>query len=118
MNFPPEYLVKPLREGADFTLYRGKERVSQVPILAVAVSSEQPLPQNLRRLEHEYSLATVLHASWAAQPLALSRQHGRTFLILRDPGGHALDHLIEQYKGQPIDLDRLLSIAIGLTASL
>jgi len=42
-----EYELKPLREGGDFSLYRGTECGSQVPILAVAVAAEQPSPQNL-----------------------------------------------------------------------
>jgi hypothetical protein len=85
-----EYLLEPLRAGADFTLYRGKERVKHTPILAVAVASEQPSPQSLRQLEHEYSSATELDAAWAAQPLALTRHKGRAVLILKDPGGELL----------------------------
>src|SRR5271169_4071502 len=113
-----EYELEPLREGGDFSLYRGRERGSQTPILAVAVAAEQPLPQSLRRLEHEYSLATELDAAWAAQPLALARHQGQAVLILKDPGGEPLDRVIEQHKGQPIDLTRFLRIAIGLSAAL
>ena len=51
-----EYLLEPLREGADFTLYRGRGRGNPMPILAVAVAAEQPSPQSIGRLEHEYSL--------------------------------------------------------------
>jgi PAS domain S-box-containing protein len=113
-----EYVWEALREGSDFTLYRGRGRLNQMPILAVAVAAEQPSPQSLRRLEHEYSLATELDAAWAAQPLALTRHQGRALLVLKDAGGEPLDHLIEQHKGQPIDLTRLLRIAIGLAAAL
>ena len=84
----------------------------------MAVAAEQPSPQSLRRLEHEYSLATELDAAWAAQPLALTRHQGRAVLILKDPGGEPLDRVIEQHKGQPIDLTRFLRIAIGLAAAL
>jgi PAS domain S-box-containing protein len=110
--------LEPIREGADFTLYRGRERGSLTPILAVAVAAEQPSPQCLRRLEHEYSLAGELDAAWATQPLALTRHQGRTVLILKDPGGKPLDRIIEQYQGQPIDLTRFLQIAVGLAAAL
>ncbi len=113
-----EYVLVPLRDGADFILYRGKERGHQMPVLAVAVAAEQPLPQSLRRLEHEYSLATELDAAWAAQPLTLTRHQGRTALILKDPGGEPLDLVIEQHKGQPIDLTRFLRISIGLATAL
>jgi PAS domain S-box-containing protein len=113
-----QYVLEPLREGADFTLYRGRERGSHAPILAVAVAAEQPSPQSLRRLEHEYSLAGELDAAWATQPLALTRHGGRTVLILKDPGGKPLDRIIEQYQGKPIDLTRFLKIAIGLASAL
>jgi PAS domain S-box-containing protein len=111
-----EYVLEPLREGADFTLYRGRERENQ--ILALAVAAEQPSPQSLRRLGQEYSLASELDAAWAAQPLALTRHQGRAVLILKDPGGEPLDRVIEQHQGQPIDLTRFLRIAIGLAAAL
>jgi predicted ATPase/signal transduction histidine kinase len=113
-----EYVLEPLREGAHFTLYRGRERGNMMPILAVAVAAEQPSPQTLRRLEHEYALATELDAAWAAKPLALASHQGRAILILKDLGGEPLDRVIEQHKGQPIDLTRFLRIAIGLAAAL
>jgi PAS domain S-box-containing protein len=113
-----QYALEPLREGVDFTLYRGIERGPQMPILAVAVAARQPSPRNLRRLEHEYSLATELDAAWAAKPLALTRHQGRAVLILKDPGGEPLDRVIERQKGRPIELTRFLRIAIGLTAAL
>jgi predicted ATPase len=113
-----EYILEPLRERADFTLYRGKERANHTPILAVAVTAEQPSPHILRRIEHEYALATELDPAWAAQPLALTRHQGRTLLTLKDPGGKHLDQVIEQHHGQPIDLTRFLHIAIGLAAAL
>jgi predicted ATPase/signal transduction histidine kinase/GAF domain-containing protein len=113
-----DYVLEPLRQGADFTLYRGRECGNQIPILAVAVAAEQPSPQSLRRLEHEYSLASDLDAAWAAQPLALTRHRGRAVLILHDPGGEPLDRILEQRLGQPMDLTRFLRVAIGLAAAL
>jgi hypothetical protein len=71
-------VLVPLREGPDFTLYRGRQHGNRSPIRVVAVPREQPLPQSLRRLEHEYSLAAELDSLWAARPLALSRHEGRT----------------------------------------
>ena len=83
----------------------------------MAVASEQPSLQSLRRLNHEYSLASELDAAWAAQPLALTRYQGRVVLIFKDPGGEPLDRVIDQHKG-PIDLARFLRTAIGLAAAL
>jgi serine/threonine protein kinase len=112
------YTLEPLREGADFTLFRGRQHGNPSPVLAVALAAEQPLPQSLRRLEHEYSLAAELDPAWAAKPLALIRHEGRTILVLKDPGGEPLDRVLDRDHGRPLELTRFLHIAIGLTTAL
>src|SRR3984885_9616595 len=114
MTEPFEYALEPIREGADFTLYRGRQHANPSPVLAIALSAEQPAPQSLRRLEHEYSLAAELDPAWAARPLALTRHEGKTILLLTDPGGEPLDRILERNQGQPLDLTRFLLVAIGL----
>src|SRR5277367_2467779 len=113
-----EHLLVPLREGQDFTLYRGRQHGNPSPVLVVALTGEQPSPQSLRRLEHEYSLSAELDPVWAAQPLTLTRYEGRTILVLKDPGGEPLDRILERGHGKPLDLSRVLRIAIGLTRAL
>src|ERR1700756_4745611 len=115
---PPGYALVPLREAADFILWRGRQHGDPSPILAVAPATKHPSPQSLRRLEHEYSLASELDPAWAAKPLALTRHEGRTLLVLQDPGGEPLDLVLEREQGQPLDLTRFLRIAIGLAATL
>ena len=115
---PSGYLLELLREGPDFTLYRGRQHGKSSPVLAVALAVEQPAPQSLRRLEHEYSLAVELDPAWAAKPLALTRHEGRTILILTDPGGEPLDLILERGQEQPLDLNRFLRIGIGLATTL
>ena len=112
------YELEPIREGADFTLYRGRQHGNSSPVLAVALTTENPSPQVLRRLEHEYSLAAELDPAWAAMPLSLTRHEGRTVLVLNDPGGEPLDRVLERDQGQPLDLTRVLRIAIGLAIAL
>src|ERR1700734_3692810 len=112
------YVLVPLRDGAEFSIYRGRQHGNPSPILVVALTREQPSPQSLRRLEHEYSLAAELDPAWAVRPLALSRHKGRTILVLKDPGGEPLDRILEQSHGQPLDVIRVLRIAIGLTTAL
>src|ERR1700722_6685450 len=110
------YALEPIREGPDFTLYRGRQQGSPSRVLAVALASEHPSPQVLRGLEHEYSLAAELDSAWAAKPLALTRHEGRTILILMDPGGNPLDLVLQ--RGQLLDLSGVLRIAIGLATAL
>src|SRR5260370_37645144 len=112
------YVLEPLREGPDFTLYRGRQHGNLSPVLAVALAAERPSPQSLRRMEHEYSLAAELDPAWAAKPRALTRHEARTILILKDPGGELLDWILERDHGKPLDLTRFLRIAIGLATAL
>jgi PAS domain S-box-containing protein len=110
-------VLVPLRESADFTLYRGRKHDDPSPVLAIALS-EQPSPQSVSRLVHEYSFAAELDPAWAAKPLALTRHEGRTILVLKDPGGQPLDRILERDQGQPLQLTRFLNTAIGLARTL
>jgi serine/threonine protein kinase len=118
MAEPSGYMLKPLREGPDFTLYRGWQHGNTAPVLAIELSAQHPSPLSLRRLEHEYSLAVELDPAWAAKPLTLARHKGRTILVLKDPGGEPLDLVLERDQGRPLDLTRVLSIAVGLASAL
>ena len=118
MTEPSGYVLESLREGPDFTLYRGRQNRNSLPVLAIALTAEHLSPQGLRRLEHEYSLAAELDAAWAVKPLALTRHEGRTILVLQDPGGEPLDRTLERDQGQSLDLTRVLRVAIGLTTAL
>src|SRR5580698_4235635 len=118
MAAPSEYVLEPIRNRAEFTLYRGRQRGNPMPLLAVAPTTEPPSPQSLRRLEHEHSLAAELDAAWAAKPLALTRHEGRAILILSDPGGEPLDRVLEQHGGQALDLAYVVHLAINLATAL
>jgi hypothetical protein len=50
MTEPSGYVLEPLREGAEFTLYRGRQHGDPSPVLVVALTAEQPSPQDLRRI--------------------------------------------------------------------
>ena len=68
MPAPSEYALEPIRNSAEFTLYRARQHGNSSPVLVLAPTAEQPLPQTLRRLEHEYSLAAELEPAWVAKP--------------------------------------------------
>jgi len=110
--------LEAIREGAEFTLYRARQHGNPSPVLVVTATAEQPLPQSLRQLEHEYSLAAELEPAWAAKPLALTRHEGRTILVLSDPGGEPLDRILQRDRERPLDLARLLPLAINLARAL
>ncbi len=66
---PSGYVLVPIRERVDFTLYRGGQQGNPSPILAVALTAAQPSPQSLQRLERELSLAAEVDAARAVKPL-------------------------------------------------
>ena len=112
------YVLEPIREGPDFTFYRGRQHGNPSPVLAVALAAERPSPQSLRRLEHEYSLAAELDPKWAIRPLALTRHEGRMMLVLEDPGGEPLDGVLARGRGQPLELTCFLRLAASLATAL
>ena len=83
-------------------------------VLAVLSASEHPTPGLVDRLAHEYGLKDELDARSAVRPLALVREHGRTMLLLEDPGGEPLDRLL----GRPMEMGRFLRFAAGISAAL
>ena len=83
-------------------------------MLAVWPAAEHPPPSTLARLAHEYGLKGELDGSWAVRPLALVREHGRTVLLLEDPGGEPLAGLL----GAPMEIGRFLRQAISIAAAL
>lgn len=66
------------------------------------------------RLAHEYELRELLHGSWAARPLDLVRDAGRSSLVLEDPGGEPLEELL----GMPIEMERFCGLAIAIVAAV
>ena len=83
-------------------------------VLAVRLTSEEPLPASIDRLVREYELKDDLDSSWAVRPLGLVRDRAETVLLLEDPGGEPLGRLI----GRPLELAKFLQLAIALSAAL
>src|ERR1700678_4001044 len=112
------YVLVPLRKGADFTLYRGRQHGDPSPVLVFAPTAEYPSPESLPRLEHDYRLAADMDNESSEKPLELTHPEGRTILVLEDPGGEPLDQILHLHQGQPLDLRRALRISIGLMRAL
>ena len=87
---------------------------SRSAVLAVLPAAERPELSVLDRLAHEYELRGELDVGWAARPLALARESGRTALLLEDPGGEPLVRLIDG----PMEVERFLRLAIGIAVAL
>src|SRR6478752_6358919 len=113
-------------EGSSQVLWEDGERVfsrgwrlddngNRLAILLVAPAGDHPSRARLDRLTHEYELKDELDGAWAARPLALVRDAGRTVLVLDDLGrGEPLDRLL----GGPMEVGRFLRLAIAVTSAL
>lgn len=86
----------------------------RTPVLAVWPATERPTSSHLSRLTHEYGLKEELDGPWAARPLELVRENGRTALLLEDLGDEPLAGML----GAPMELGRFLRLAIGIAAAL
>jgi PAS domain S-box-containing protein len=83
-------------------------------VLVVVPVAEHPSPASLDRLAHELSLKDELDPAWAVRPLELTRDGGRTMLVLEDPGGEPLARRL----GSPLELGRFLPLAVSTAAAL
>src|SRR6516164_10782137 len=83
-------------------------------VLLVMPAADQPSRSSLDHLTHEYELKDQLDGAWAARPLDLVRDAGRTMLVLEDADGEPLDRLL----GAPMQAGRFLRLAIGIAAAL
>jgi hypothetical protein len=82
-------------------------------VLVIAPAAERPSTAVVDRLARHYELKDELDGAWAAQPIELVRERGRTMLVLEDPGGEPLASLI----GAPTELERFLRLAIGIAGA-
>ena len=106
--------IETLRRDGEFVLSRGLGGRSNGTVLMLAAAAEQPSPHSIERLKHEYALREWLDPTWAARPRALVEEHGRTLLLLDDPGAEPLSRRL----GRPMDIEAFLRVAIGIATAL
>ena len=88
----------------------GKSRA----VLSMRPAADRPSPANLDRLAHHHEMKDELDGAWAARPLELVSERGRTMLLLEDYGGEPLARLL----GCAMELGRFLRLAIGIAGAL
>ena len=112
-------------DGSSQVLWEDGERVfsrgwrlddngNRLAVLLVAPAADHQSRTRLDRLTHEYELKDELDGAWAARPLALMRDAGRTVLVLDDLGGEPLDRSL----GGPMEVGRFLRLAIAVASAL
>ena len=121
------YDLEVLRKDGELILYRGRSRDALSHVLVLSPVGQRPSPESLKRLENEYSLKEELDPSWATRPIAIATHWDRTVLVLQDPGGVPLNHLLgpaadasaePDASRQPLDIALALRLAISLSAGI
>ena len=74
--------------------WRADDAGNKSAVLVVLLAGEHSPPALLNRLTHEFGLKDDLESAWAVRPLKLWRNHGRTMLVLEDPGDEPLGRLL------------------------
>jgi PAS domain S-box-containing protein len=109
------YVRESLREDEEFILYRARASAAELSsVLLLVPASVRPSLETLKKIENEYSFRDDLDTTWAVRPLFLSQRNGQKALVLEDPGGEPLDHLIRE----PMEIRQFLRIAASLGAAL
>jgi PAS domain S-box-containing protein len=111
---PALHLIETLWEDGELRLSRCWSDGHPSVVLVVIPVHDHPPAAVVKRLEQEYALRAELDSYWAARPLELRHEGGRTMLVLEDPGGHLLD----RFTGSPFEIGRFLRLAIDLAAAL
>jgi PAS domain S-box-containing protein len=105
-----------LWEDGERVFCRGERHADghRAAVLAVLPAAEHPTPATIDRLVHEHGLKDELDGAWAARPIELVRDRGRTMLVLEDTGGEPLHRLL----GAPMEMRSFLRLAVAVAAAL
>ncbi|QBR03738.1 AAA family ATPase [Paraburkholderia pallida] len=106
------YELEPLHDDGDFSLFRARQPGNPVSVLTLVAT--RTASRSIARLEHEYTLASMLDSAWAVRPLALHAHSSSAALVLEDNGGEPLDRTL----GQPLELPHFLNLAVKLTKAV
>jgi PAS domain S-box-containing protein len=109
---PPLAQLERVQADGDRLVYRGRSEEGRVLVAVPAV--DPPAQATLDRFAHEYALKDELEPEWAARPIELRRERGRTLLVLGDPGGVPLAQLL----GRPMETARFLRLAVALVEAV
>jgi predicted ATPase/signal transduction histidine kinase len=106
-----------LWEDSERSLYRilsDGAKCDRYAFMAGSSAAEHPSPESINRLKHEHGLKDYIDGAWAVRPLELTREWGRTMLLVEYPGGDRLDKLTRS----PMEVGLFLQLAVALSAAL
>ena len=79
--------------------WRADDSGNRRTVLIGLPAADHPSRSSLDRLNHEFELKDELDGVWAARPLDLVCEAGRTILVLEDAGGESLNGSVLRGRG-------------------
>jgi predicted ATPase/signal transduction histidine kinase len=107
-------IMETLRENDRFVIQRALRLWDRRSVILKRPSSEDPSPETLRLLKHEWDVTRTLAPHLVLRPLALERRAGSLILVVEDTRSVALSRLL----GAPMSTGRFLRFAVQVTAAL
>ncbi|TNE47288.1 MAG: GAF domain-containing protein [Deltaproteobacteria bacterium] len=112
----PEYDVQELISlGARSTVYRGRRRSDQTPVVLKTRTSESLTPRDVARIRFAFQLSQSLAIEGVCTPYELLDDEQRPVIVMEDIGGVALSHLLRE---GPLEPGLALQLALGITTIL
>ncbi|WP_175922790.1 trifunctional serine/threonine-protein kinase/ATP-binding protein/sensor histidine kinase [Burkholderia latens] len=87
---------------------------NRIPVLVAQPKGGASNPAAFERLLNEYRMRDRLDGSWAMRPLDLQRRGDSIALVLEDPGGVPLEHLLTER----LATARFLTLAVQIAAAV
>ncbi|MBW9116464.1 AAA family ATPase [Rhizobium cauense] len=114
----PHWISDDWRASAEVLIEDGERIVLRIngerPFLAVGPVDDHPSREMTSRLINEHGLAPHLDSAWAVLPSRLSDANGVTILLLEDPVGHSLKHVL----GARLEVGSFLRLAIAISRTV
>ncbi|MBF0102561.1 MAG: AAA family ATPase [Desulfobacterales bacterium] len=101
-----------LFESDRSTVYRGKQKANNQPVVIKILNEEYPSPAEIARFIHEYEIIKDLETNGIIKIFNLEKYNNSLAIIMEDIGGNSLKNIL--LKGQ-LDVKQFLEIAINIT---
>lgn len=101
--------------GPLYTLFRAFRHGDSLRVLLKAIRAPEHREISIPRLQREFEIGRELDIEGLIRVLGMVERGTSTTLVLEDPGGLPLAHLLE---GRPLALEAALSIANGIAKAL
>src|SRR5262249_17488634 len=102
-------------QTADAVVYRGYRNLDHKPVVVKLIKPDSPDRTALIKLRHEHAILNDLSLEGVVRTYGLLPHESSLALILEDPGGSALDALLQARK---LDLTAALQVAKSLAVAL